>query len=126
MGLDPKKPVFIDETWAKTNTTRLPGRAPKDKRLVEKVPHGQWQTTTLIAALGHRGMRCGMTLNGAVDGNHFVAFCKGILAPTLRPGDVVVMDNLSSHKIKGVREAIEAVKASVLDLPPYSPDLSPI
>ena len=106
--------------------TRLRGRAPKGQRLVEKVPHGHWQTTTLIAALGHRGMRCGMTLNGAVDGDHFVAFCKDILVPTLKPGDIVVMDNLSSHKVKGVRQAIESVKASVLYLPPYSPDLNPI
>ena len=90
------------------------------------MPHGHWHTTTLIAALGHDGMRCGMTLSDAVDGDHFVAFCKDILAPTLKPGDVVAMDNLSSHKVKGVREAIESVGASVLYLPPYSPDLNPI
>ncbi|MEM6260676.1 MAG: IS630 family transposase [Planctomycetota bacterium] len=106
--------------------TRLRGRAPKGKRLVEKVPHGHWHTTTLIAALGRRGMRCGMTLNGAVDGDHFVTFCNHILVPMLRPGDIVVMDNLSSHKVKGVRQAIESVKASVLYLPPYSLDLNPI
>lgn len=106
--------------------TRLRGRSPKGQRLIEKVSHGHWQTTTLIAALGYDGMRCGMTLNGAVDGDHFVAFCKDILAPTLSCGDIVVMDNLSSHKVKGVRQAIEAVKASVLYLPPYSPDLNPI
>ncbi len=118
--------MFIDETWAKTNMTRLRGRAPKGQRLVEKVPHGHWHTTTLIAALGHDGMRCGMTLDGAVDGDHFVAFCREILVPTLSCGDTVVMDNLSSHKVKGVREAIESVGASVLYLPPYSPDLNPI
>lgn len=106
--------------------TRLRGRAPRGQRLVEKVPHGHWNTTTLVAALGHDGMRCGMTLNGAVDGDHFVAFCRDILVPTLSRGDIVVMDNLSSHKVKGVREAIESAGASVLYLPPYSPDLNPI
>lgn len=109
--------------------TRLRGRAPKGQRLVEKVPHGHprgWNTTTLVAALGHDGMRCGMTLDGAVDGDHFVAFCRDILVPTLSCGDIVVMDNLSSHKVKGVREAIESAGAKVLYLPPYSPDLNPI
>lgn len=105
--------------------TRLRGRAPKGKRLVEKAPHGHWQTTTLIAALSHRGMRCRMTLQGAVDGDHFVAFCKNILAPTLKPGDVVVMDNFSSHKVEGLCQAIASAKASVLYLPPYNPNLAP-
>ena len=118
--------MFIDETWAKTNMTRLRGRARRGTRLVEKVPHGHWKTTTLVAALGHDGMRCGMTLDGAVDGDHFVAFCEQVLAPTLSRGDIVVMDNLSSHKVKGVREAIESAGARVLYLPPYSPDLNPI
>lgn len=126
MGLDPTKLVFLDETWAKTNMTRLRGRSRRGTRLVEKVPHGHWKTTTLIAALGRRGMRCGMTIDGAVDGDHFVAFCRDILVPTLSCGDLVVMDNLSSHKVKGVREAIESVGASVVYLPPYSPDLNPI
>lgn len=118
--------VFLDETWAKTNMTRLRGRSPRGPRLVEKVPHGHWKTTTLIAALDHRGMRCGVTIAGAVDGDHFVAFCRDILAPSLSCGEVVVMDNLSSHKVKGVREAIESAGATVLYLPPYSPDLNPI
>ena len=118
--------MFIDETWAKINMTRLRGRAPRGRRLIEKAPHGHWKTTTLIAALDHRGMRCGMTIGGAVDGGHFVAFCEQVLAPTLSCGDTVIMDNLSSHKVKGVRQAIEAAGASVLYLPPYSPDLNPI
>lgn len=92
MGLDPTKLVFIDETWAKTNMTRLRGA-----RLVEKVPHGHWKTTTLIAALGHRGMRCGMTVNGAVNGDVFTAFIHQVLVPTLTPGDIVIMDNLTAH-----------------------------
>lgn len=96
LGLDPRRLVFIDDTWAKTNMTRL----------VEKVPHGHWKTTALVAAVGHDGMRCGMTLDRAMDGDHFVAFCQHILAPTLSHGDIVVMDNLSSHKVKGVRVAI--------------------
>ncbi|MEM6392399.1 MAG: IS630 family transposase [Planctomycetota bacterium] len=106
--------------------TRLRGRAPVGERLVEKVPHGHWKTTTLIAGLDHRGMCCGMTVDGPVNGEVFVAFCRRVLGPTLQPGDIVVMDNLSAHKVTGVRGAIEAVGASVLYLPPYSPDLNPI
>lgn len=126
LHLDPTKLVFIDETWAKTNMTRLRGRAPRGQRLIEKVPHGHWKTTTLIAALDHRGVRCAATVDGAVNGEMFAAFCEQVLAPTLTPGDVVVLDNLSAHKVKGVREAIEAANASVAYLPPYSPDLNPI
>lgn len=106
--------------------TRLRGRAPQGERLIEKVPHGHWKTTTLIAGLDHRGMRCGMTVDGPVNGEVFVAFCEQVLLPTLQPGDVVIMDNLPSHKVAGVRQAIEAADASVLYLPPYSPDLNPI
>ena len=124
--LDPTKLVFIDETWCKTNMTRLRGRAPRGERLVEKVPHGHWKTTTLIAALDHRGMRCATTVDGAVNADVFVAFTRQVLAPTLRPGQTVVMDNLSSHKVAAVREAIEDAGASPLYLPPYSPDLNPI
>ena len=118
--------MFIDETWAKTNMTRLRGRSPCGQRLIEKVPHGHWKTTTLIAALDHRGMRCATTVDGAVNGDVFVAFVQQVLAPTLRPDDIVVMDNLSSHKVKGVREAIASVNAHLVYLPPYSPDLNPI
>ncbi|MEM6552625.1 MAG: IS630 family transposase [Planctomycetota bacterium] len=125
-GLDPRRLIFIDETWCKTNRTRLRGRAPVGERLVEKVPHGHWKTTTLVAALDHRGMRCGMTVEGPVNGEVFVAFCERVLSPTLQPGDIVVMDNLSAHKVAGVRDAIRAVGAGVLYLPPYSPDLNPI
>jgi transposase len=126
LGLDPAKLVFIDETWAKTNMTRLRGRSVKGERLVAKVPHGHWKTTTLIAALGHQGMRCSMTLDGAVNRDAFEAFVKQILLPTLSRGDIVVMDNLSSHKGTAVKQLIESVGATALYLPPYSPDLNPI
>jgi transposase len=126
LHLDPRQLVFIDETWAKTNMTRLRGRAPCGQRLVEKVPHGHWKTTTLLAALDHRGMRCATTVDGAINGDLFTAFTRQVLAPTLKPGEMVIMDNLSAHKVKGVREAIESTGATVLYLPPYSPDLNPI
>jgi transposase len=118
--------IFIDETWSKTNMTRLRGRAPIGQRLVEKVPHGHWKTTTLIAALGISGIRCSTVVDGAVNGDVFEAFVEQVLVPQLRPGDVVVMDNLSSHKRARTRERIEAAGAQVLFLPPYSPDLNPI
>ena len=116
-SFDPTKLVFIDETWAKTNMTRLRGWCPVGERLVDAVPHGHWKTTTLIAALDHGGMRCSMNLDGPVNAASFLSFVRHILIPTLTPGDIVVMDNLSSH---------ESVGATVLYLPPYSPDLNPI
>jgi transposase len=125
-GLDPAKLVFIDETWAKTNMTRLRGRAAVGERLVASVPHGHWKTTTLIAALDWRGVRCSATADGAVNRDLFEAFVAQVLVPTLAPGDVVVMDNLSSHKGQAVRGMIESAGAAVLFLPPYSPDLNPI
>ena len=118
--------IFIDETWAKTNMTRLRGRAPRGRRLVDKTPHGHWQTTTLIAALGIEGMQCSTVVDGAVNGDVFEAFVEQVLIPQLKPGDIVVMDNLSSHKRARVRERIEATQAELRYLPPYSPDLNPI
>ena len=126
LGLDPRKLVFIDETWAKTNMTRLRGRAPVGERLVAAVPQGHWKTTTLIAALDHRGVRCSTTVDGAVNREVFEAFVAQVLVPALSPGDVVVMDNLSSHKGTAVRELVEGQGATLLFLPPYSPDLNPI
>jgi transposase len=126
LGLNPPHLVFIDETAVKTNFTRLRGRAPRGQRLVEKVPYGHWKTTTLIAALDMRGMRCALTVDGAVNGEVFRTFIRQVLAPTLHPGDLVVLDNLAAHKVAGVREAITAAKAEVVYLPPYSPDLNPI
>jgi transposase len=118
--------VFIDETWVKTNLTRLYGRGPTDQRVVEWVPHGHWMTTTFVAALRTTGLTAPMVVDGAINGELFVAYVEQVLVPTLRPGDVVVMDNLSSHKVAGVRTAIRAAGADVLYLPPYSPDLNPI
>jgi len=106
--------------------TRLRGRALRGERLIDKVPHGHWKTTTLIAALGISGMRCSTVVDGAVNGDVFEAFVEQVLVPELRRGDVVVMDNLSSHKRERVRELIEAAGARLLFLPPYSPDLNPI
>jgi len=124
--LDARRLVFNDETWAKTNMTRLRGRAPRGERLVAKTPHGHWQTTTLIAALGIDGIRCSTVVDGAVNGDIFEAFVERVLVPELRPGDVVIMDNLPAHKVTGVRDAIEDTGARLIYLPPYSPDFNPI
>ncbi len=106
--------------------TRLRGRAPRGERLIDKSPHGHWHTTTLIAALGIEGVRCSMVTDGAVNGDVFGAFVQRVLVPALRPGDVVVLDNLSSHKSPRVREMIEDAGATLEYLPPYSPDFNPI
>ena len=124
--LDAARLIFIDETWATTNMTRLRGRAPRGERLVDKVPHGHWKTSTLIAALGLSGVRCSAVLDGAVNGAAFEAFVEQVLVPQLRPGDTVVLDNLSSHKSARTRELIESAGARLEFLPPYSPDLNPI
>jgi transposase len=106
--------------------TRLRGRAPRGQRLLAKVPHGHWKTTTLIAALGAVGMRCSMVVDGAVNAEVFEAFVEKVLVPQLRAGDMVALDNLSSHKRPRTRALIEAAGAELLYLPPYSPDLNPI
>jgi transposase len=124
--IDPRKVVFIDETWAKTNMTRIYGRAPQGSRLIEKIPCGRWQTTTFLGALRAEGFVAPLTVEGAINGALFRAWIEQHLAPTLKPGDIVVMDNLSSHKVTGVRQAIEATGAQLRYLPPYSPDLNPI
>jgi len=124
--IDPAKVVFIDETWAKTNMTRRYGRSPLGTRLAEKTPCGRWQTTTFLGALRAGGFIAPLTVEGAINGPLFRAWVEQHLGPVLKPGDIVVMDNLSSHKVAGVREAIEAVGAELRYLPPYSPDLNPI
>lgn len=106
--------------------TRLRGRSRRGERLVEKTPHGHWKTTTLIVALGISGIHCSTVVDGAVNGDVFEAFVQQVLVPQLRAGDVVVMDNLSSHKRARTRQRIEAAGATMLFLPPYSPDLNPI
>ena len=102
------------------------GRAGRGERLVQAVPHGHWHISTFIGALRHDGMIAPCVVDGAIDGDLFVAYVEQQLAPVLRPGDTVIMDNLSSHKVQGVREAIEKTGATLLYLPPYSPDLNPI
>jgi transposase len=124
--IDVEKFVFLDETWAKTNMTPTHGRADIGKRVIDFVPHGHWKTTTFLAALRHDGLTAPLVVDGAINGKIFLAWVKQELLPTLREGDIVVMDNLSSHKVSGVKEAIESVGAKVLYLPPYSPDLNPI
>ena len=124
--IDPAKFVFIDETWAKTNMTRRYGRSPRGTRVTEKTPCGRWETTTFLGALRAEGFIAPLTVEGAINGTMFRAWVEQHLAPVLKPGDIVVMDNLSSHKVAGVRQAIEAVGAELRYLPPYSPDLNPI
>lgn len=125
-GLDPDSLVFLDETWAKTNMTRTHGRSLQGTRLIAKVPHGHWKTTTFLAALRSSGLSAPMVVDGPINGDIFLAYVEQQLVPTLRPGDIVIMDNLSSHKKAGVREAIEAAGAKLVYLPPYSPDFNPI
>jgi transposase len=121
-----EKLVFIDETWATTNMTRRYGRAPKGKRCIGSAPHGHWKTTTFVGALRRRRLTAPMVTDEPMDGEMFLAYVRKFLCPTLRPGDIVILDNLSSHKVAGVVEAITATGATVLYLPPYSPDLNPI
>lgn len=126
LDLDPAKLIFIDETGASTKMARLRGRAPRGQRCVAAIPHGHWKTTTFTAGLRHNGMVAPMVLDGAMDGDAFIAYVEQILAPELTKGDVVVMDNLPAHKVTGVRQAIEEAGARLLYLPPYSPDFNPI
>lgn len=124
--LDTERLVFIDETWASTNMARLRGRAPRGERLRTGIPHGHWRTTTFVAGLRLTGMVAPMVLDGPINGHAFQAYVDQVLVPELRPGDIVIMDNLGSHKGGAVRAAIEAVGAMLLYLPPYSPDFNPI
>jgi transposase len=124
--LDPARLVFIDETWAKTNLTRTHGRSPRGQRLVAKVPRGRWRTLTFLAALRHDGIEAPCVIDGPINGESFLAYVEQFLVPTLRPGDIVIIDNLGSHKGKAVRRAIRAAGAKLFFLPPYSPDLNPI
>ena len=118
--------MFIDETWTATNMTRSHGRCRRGERLRMGFPHGHRKTTTLVAGLRMTGMVAPMVLDGPINGDWFEAYIRHVLVPELRPGDVVVMDNLSSHKRPIVQELIEAAKARLLFLPPYSPDFNPI
>ena len=124
--LDASRLVFIDETAVTTKMVRHHGRAPCGERLIASVPHGHWKTLTLVAALRIDALTAPFAIDGAMDGPSFLAYVEQVLVPTLRKGDTVFMDNLRTHKIDGVKEAVEAVGAKVRYLPPYSPDLNPI
>jgi transposase len=124
--VDPARLVFVDETWAKTNMTRTHGRALRGKRLVAAVPHRRWTTMTFLAGLRNDGITAPCVIDGPINGTLFRAWVEQFLIPTLRPGDIVVLDNLGSHKGVGTRRAIRAAGAHLLFLPPYSPDLNPI
>ncbi|WP_245430216.1 MULTISPECIES: IS630 family transposase [Mesorhizobium] len=126
LDLDPARLVFIDETGLSTKMARLRGRALRGERCRAGVPHGHWKTTTFTGALRLTGMTAPFVYDGAMNGVVFLAYVEQVLAPTLTPGDVVVMDNLPAHKSGGVREAIEAAGAKLMFLPPYSPDFNPI
>jgi transposase len=123
---DASRLVFLDETWATTNMAPRYGRAPRGQRALDATPHGRWKTTTFVGAMRAEGFVAPLVLDGAINGATFRAYVEQMLAPSLAPGDVVVMDNLSSHKVTGVREAIEARGAALLCLPPYPPDLNSI
>ena len=126
LGWIAERLVFLDETWARTNMARRYGRAPRGERVVAAIPHGHWKTTTFIAALRHDRITAPCVFDGPINGASFLAWVQQALVPTLSAGDIVIMDNLSSHKVASVHEAIEAVGATPLYLPPYSPDLNPI
>jgi transposase len=126
LDLDPARLVFIDETWASTNMARRYGRALRGQRLRASVPHGHWKTTTFVAGLRLTGLVAPFVLDGPINRDAFEVYVEKVLVPELRLGDVVVMDNLSSHKGPSVRALIEAAGATLLYLPPYSPDFNPI
>ncbi len=124
--MNPERLVFIDETGATTNMARRYGRAPRGQRLTMSVPYGHWKTTTFVAELRHDRIDAPCVIDGPMNGELFLAYVEQFLAPTLSPGDIVVMDNLPAHKVKGIAEAITAQGAELRYLPPYSPDLNPI
>ena len=123
--IEPERLVFIDETWTKTNMAPLRGWAPRGMRLAAKVPHRRWRTTTFLAALRHDRIEAPWVLDGPIDGESFRIYVEKVLLPTLKPGDIVIMDNLGSHKGKVVRQLIRAAGAKLFFLPKYSPDLNP-
>ena len=125
-NIDPHRLVFIDETWAKTNMAPLRGWGRRGERLIGKAPHGRWRTLTFLAALRVERVDAPCIFDGPINGPKFLAYVEQFLLPTLSPGDIVVLDNLGSHKGKAVRQAIRAAGAHRLFLPPYSPDLNPI
>ena len=124
--LDVKQLVFLDETGINTKMARLYARSIGGTRAVDSIPHGHWHTTTFVAGLTHQSLVAPAVFDGPMDGELFLAYTQQVLSPTLKPGDIVIMDNLASHKVAGVKDAIEDVGAQLKYLPPYSPDLNPI
>jgi transposase len=128
--MDAEKLAFLDETWTSTSRTRRCGRAPRGKRCIASAPRGHWKTTTFVGALRRRRLTAPMVtdgpINGEIFGEMFLAYVREFLCPTLQLGDIVILDNLSSHKVSGVEEAIRATGATLLYLPPCSPDFNPI
>ena len=124
--VDPARLVFIDETWTRTNMAALRGWAPRGSRLIGKVPDGRWRTMTFLAALRHDRITAPWLLEGPIDGESFATYVGKVLLPTLRSGDIVIMDNLGSHRGKIIRQLIRSVGAKLFLLPKYSPDLNPI
>jgi len=125
-AIAPERLIYLDESGVTTSMTRLYGRCLGGRRIHEATPGGHWKILTILSAISTRGILATMTIEEPTDSDIFLAYVQQVLCPALRPGDVVVMDNLSAHKAEGVRESIEAVGATVLYLPPYSPDLNPI
>ena len=125
-AIDPRRLVFIDETWTKTNMAPLRGWGPCGERVKAKAPFGRWRTMTFIAALRWDRIDAPCLFDGPINGQSFLAWVERLLVPTLHPGDIVIMDNLGSHKAKAVRQAIRAAGAKLVFLPKYSPDLNPI
>jgi len=121
-----KDVVVLDESYATTQFTRLRGRCPRHERLIAPVPHGHWKTLTMLAAITIEGVLAAASIDAATDSEVFTVFIRDVLVPTLRPGMVVVMDNLAAHKIAAIGQAIEEAKCRLIYLPPYSPDFSPI
>jgi putative transposase len=124
--VDPSRLVFIDETWTKTNMAPLRGWAPRGQRLKAKVPHRRWTTLTFLAALRHDRLEAPWLIDGPINGERFRFYVETVLVPSLRPGDVVVLDHLGSHRSKAVRHLIRSAGAKLFFLPKYSPDLNPI
>nr|AJW30039.1 transposase [Ochrobactrum sp. LM19] len=126
LELDPERLVFIDETGLNTKMARLRGRSQRGERCHAGIPHGHWKTMTFTGALRLSGMTAPMVLDGAMNADAFRAYVDQVLIPTLKPGDIDIMDNLPAHKVAGIKEAIEAAGAHLQYLPPYSPDFNPI
>ncbi|MFM7111862.1 MAG: IS630 family transposase [Planctomycetota bacterium] len=125
-GAKARRLIFIDETWFSTTMARSRGYAPRGKRLISRVPHGHWKTTTFVGGLTKSGIVAPMLLDGPINSDSFKAYVEQVLAPEIRTGDLVIMDNLSSHKTAQVRQALREKGIRVKYLPPYSPDLNPI